>query len=236
MKENYLAIALGKKDVGESDRQYVFYTREEGLLYVRARGVRKVGAKLASHIEDFMLTQIIIAKNFGPGTLAGASAENTFREIRMDYDAMCVLSHTRNLFIKLIQTKHKDQKIFDLFKRYLEVCTENLSKEKTAIFEQYFFLKLYEILGYRFPLARCRICEKKLEQERNFLCPEQGGVLCSSCARTENYIIAMDINTLKLLRLVPHNNLNQLTKVEVSPIMQRQMQSVVRQTAQWIMR
>ncbi len=52
MEYRYTAIVLGKKEVGETDRLYTFYTREQGKVRVVAKGVRKPEAKLAGQLEN----------------------------------------------------------------------------------------------------------------------------------------------------------------------------------------
>lgn len=244
IKENYLAVCLGKKDIGEADRRYVFYTKEKGLFYVRARGVRKSSARLAAHIEDYMLTHIAVAKNQGPGTLAGAYVQTAYLGIRSQYDVLCLLGRMRDVFIRVMRTEQPDDKIFELLFTCLEVLEESMHKDDdshvSALIIDAFLLKLFEHMGYRFPLTRCAVCSKRLEQLRNFFSPYDGGVICHDCIRNpENHIthaVVCDVSVLKVMRIIAEHDLTQITKVKIEKQTSKQLQIIIDQTAVWIMR
>ena len=60
MEYKYTSIILDKKDVGETDRIYSFYTLEGGKIQSLAKGVRKSGAKLAGSLENFLFAGVIV--------------------------------------------------------------------------------------------------------------------------------------------------------------------------------
>jgi len=247
VKENYLAVALGKRDVGEADRLYTFYTKEEGMLLVGAKGVRKMGAKLAAQTEDFMLCRIVIAKNFGPGTLAGAYSEKNFPCLRGDYDALCTLQRIKRIFVRLMRNEQQDQYVFDLLVDLIDAIERSAAqsfprqgKEESYKIQEYlgsiFLLKLYASMGYRFPLDRCSGCEKTLEPQKNFFCAYDGGVLCSDCARSMSYSVPLDVGTLKAMRLINGNNFLQSQKIIITKRIASQLQVITDHIATWIMR
>ncbi len=249
MKENYLAVALTKRDVGEADRLYTFYTKEEGMLFVGAKGVRKMGAKLAAHTEDYMLTRIVIAKNFGPGTLAGAYSEKSSIQIRGDYDALCTLERIRGIFIRLMRSQQQDKYVFDLLVDLIDAIEQSVkqtsSKTKDLSEESYrpqeylgsaFLLKLYESMGYRFPLDECAVCEKSLEPEKNFFSAYDGGVLCSGCARNMPHSLPLDVDTLKAMRLINTHDFSQAQKVIITKRIASQLQLITDHIATWVLR
>lgn len=248
MKENYLAIALGKRNTGESDRLYTFYTREGGMLFVGAKGVRKISAKLAAHIEDYMLTRIVIARNFGPGTLAGAYSEKSFPLLRQDYDALCALRRVRDIFVRLMRNEQQDRYVFNLLADLIgaiENVSQKSSSDLPAEGDHYkvqdylgsvFLLKLYEAMGYRFPLERCSVCDAKLEPKKNFFSPYEGGIICGSCARNTAHSIPIDVDTLKAMRLINGHSFAQSQKIIVSRRIASQLQTVTDHVALWIVR
>lgn len=55
MEYRYTALVLRKKEVGETDRLYTFYTKEQGKVRAVARGIRKSGARLSKPIGKWNL-------------------------------------------------------------------------------------------------------------------------------------------------------------------------------------
>jgi DNA repair protein RecO (recombination protein O) len=239
MKENYYAISLGKKDIGEADRLYVFYTREKGLVRVSARGVRKASARLSGHIEDYSVSHISIARNNGPGTLAGAYSEHSFGAIRESYVALESLERVKKYVTRLVQAEQPDERIFVLLLTFfiiVESCAKEGREAEVQFLANVFLLKLYDVLGYKFLLRQCATCGEKLTKDRHVFSAYGGGVVCAACARNERFGITLDIDTQKTLRLIATNNLEQLQKVKVSDRVVQQSQSLANHIIEWILR
>jgi|GEM_PF-619041 len=254
IKEDYLAIVLQKWDVGESDRYYTFFTRENGLMRVVARGVRKPGARLAPHLEDYVMSRLTVARNYGPGILAGAYTENGHTHLRQNYDMMCALARARRIVLSLLHTEQKDEALFLIISDFFDLMDEQLGQsDKDAFFVSHndsalsatdmllievFLMKIFDYLGYHFPLTHCVRCACKLPEARNFFTPFEGGFLCQDCVRSGNITqcVACDPSTLKVLRLVEKNSLGSFVKVRLEGRVVAQMQIITDLIARWIMR
>ena len=154
---------MDKRDLGEMDRLYTFYTRENGLMRVMARSIRKVDAKMAAQVEDFTLVHISIAKGNGSGLLAGAVAENFFSQLRQNYDGLLCVDHVRRVFVSLMHEHDPDVRIFDLFVNYLlqmddmAVCGKNVQQRKQMEWITHAFLmQFYELhhLNFQYYLQK----------------------------------------------------------------------------------
>jgi DNA repair protein RecO (recombination protein O) len=243
VKQNYHAIVLEKRDVGEMDRLYTCYTRENGLMRIMARSVRKVDAKLAAQVEDFSLTHISVAKNNGHGILAGAVAEQYFSEMRQNFEALLCVDRVRRIFIALMREHDADERIFDLFANYLiqinELAPCNVSgrpdKEQMEWITQAFLMQFYGLSGYSFDTARCCVCQTKVTRERNGFSAYRGGLLCASCIGGQHFCV-VEPDTVKALRIIHTNHLRSLRKVVVHTDVHRQLGKITHEIAQWIMR
>ena len=60
-ENRFTAIVLKKKEIGETDRLYTFYTDTIGKVQFVAKGVRNSEAKLAGQLETLMLGLVIVA-------------------------------------------------------------------------------------------------------------------------------------------------------------------------------
>lgn len=241
MKQNYQVITLDKKDIGETDRLYIFYTREEGLMTVPAKGIRKSQAKLAAQVEVFNFSNITIAKNRGRGTLTGAISENNFNVAKQNYQALKEIYRARDIFLRIIYGHEVDQNIFDLLLNYLRkieqiVQLEN-STEKIIWLTNAFIFKLYYLQGYTFHFVHCQGCKVLISNsDNNYFSAHSGGVVCPQCSPKINFKNKIDINTIKALRLIIKNDFRNFTKVSVDQKVNNQMSIIGKDVLRWVMR
>ena len=242
MKYNYHAITLDKRDIGETDRLYTFYTRENGLMCVPARAVRKGEAKLTAQVEDFVLSHITIAKNYGRGTLAGAVAEEYFVSLHENYHALVCMDRVRTVFLATVGENDCDDRIFILFVRYVaqldtlakdELCDENYIQMHWIT--NAFLIKLFALEGYTFNVKKCGVCKKKVLETRNVFSTSHGGVVCMHCFSNEHFCY-IDPDTLKAMRIIQSNKLHALTKVVVHDTVYKQLERIVGDIERWVMR
>lgn len=239
IKEDYLALILQKKDVGEADRYYTFLTRENGLMFVVAKGVRKSNARLAGHLEDYTLSQITIAKNYGPGTLAGAYTEKSYAQVRQSYQVLCALTRLRRIFLSVVQKGQRDEDLFDLMRDFFDAMDKSdPAPPSDNLFIEAVLHKLYAHLGYQFPLTSCCACGKKLHDQRNYFSPYEGGIICPLCVGRNDIkqSVVCDSNTIKMLRLINRYEFEELKKISYTQNTIRQLQVITDIVATWIMR
>lgn len=241
MKQNFQAIVLDKKDIGETDRFYTFYTKEIGLLKIPAKGIRKSQARLSAQVELFNFVNIVVAKNRGKGLLAGGIAEQYFFDLKNNYFSLTEVFRARDFFLKIIYGHEVDQKLFLLFLEYLNLINglsseENLEKRVTWLTNSFLF-KVYFLQGYHFSFQECHVCKKVvLSGENNFFSSLASGIVCQDCARNVKFKNQIDANTIKALRLLTKNNLTNLAKVLVDDKVNNQMSVVVKDILTWILR
>lgn len=241
VKQNYHAITLDKRDIGETDRLYTFYTLETGLMRVLARSIRKMNAKLPMQVEDFVLSHITVAKNYGRGTLAGAVAEEYFEELRINYDALMCVDIVRNVLLTIIEENDSDEDIFALLVEYLQKINALATQKKEKNISQMqwitnaFLMNFFALQGYTFDVSKCCVCKNSLEKKRNGFSANRGGVICEKCF-SGNWYCYVDPDTVKALRVIQTNRFSTLTKVMIHSIVHKQMKMVVGDIERWVMR
>jgi len=242
MKQNYHAITLDKIDIGEADRLYTFYTLEKGLVRVPARSVRKNNAKLTSQIEDFVLSHITIAQNYGRGTLTGAVGEKYFEYLRGDYNALVCVDRARSTVLAVIDENQIDKNVFLLLVEYLRHMDEVLSDKQVNSegmqlewITYVFLIKFFALQGYEFQLTKCSECKNKIKETKNCFSVSSGGIVCKKCNR-DKYFSYVDPDTLKALRIIKNNHLDKTSKLLVNENVIVQLKQIVDNIERWIMR
>ncbi|MEK9131125.1 MAG: recombination protein O N-terminal domain-containing protein, partial [Patescibacteria group bacterium] len=82
------------RDHLEADRFYSVMTEGHGKLELRARGARKISAKLASHLEPFALCDLMVVRGRYGDIVAGVERLENYSSIRQDSEKMLLALQT----------------------------------------------------------------------------------------------------------------------------------------------
>lgn len=238
MEYRYQAIVLSKKEVGETDRLYTLYTREQGKVRVMAKGIRKPEAKLAGQLENLSLALVIINKTKGMGKITSAVAENVFASVRGEYTMLLSVSQSIAILEKFVEIEEADVALFDLAKEYLveaNTLAQENKQERVRLLSQVFLFQLFSHLGYHIETHASVQSGARLHQgERHFFSPRAGGVLTEAEAREYKESFYIQENTIKLMRLFATNQLRPCLKIQVSELDLRELELVTKRFADWI--
>lgn len=220
MEYRYTAIVLKKREVGETDRIYTFFTREAGKVSSIAKGVRKSQAKLAAALETGSRSDITVVKTRGMGKIAGAVLEQSFPGIRQNFEALRLLLETISIFDRLVEPEEKDEALYTLLNEYLttlEMLVATGRQDKLTLITEAWLFQLSFHLGYPLQLNVSVVSGEKLAPgERYIMSPSEGGVLGMHEAKGVNDGLVVEVDTIKLLRLFGQHRLMALAKVVVS--------------------
>lgn len=216
MEYKYTGIILGKYDIGESDRLYLIYTLEGGKIQAKAVGVRKLGAKLAGFLENFVLADLSIVKKNGTGKVTASIVENNFPNLKSDLDTIVLASRTIKIFDKMVGLGQKDKKLFELLLDYLIAMDAAAGRPSRAeVISAGFLFQMLKFSGYGLNLERCIGCGRKIDNPKNYFSLEKGGILCLACSNPQDKNVPISANGIKILRVVSHNKIRSLSKLKV---------------------
>lgn len=220
MEYRYTAIVLKKREVGETDRIYTFFTREAGKVSSIAKGVRKSEAKLASALETGSQADIMVVRTRGMGKIAGATLERSFPATRSDFDALRLTLESLSMVDRLVEPDERDESLYLLLSQYLELVETLVlagRAEQLPLISEAFFFQFVSQLGYPLQLLSCTVSgERLVPGERYVVSPSAGGVVSARHAAGVPDGLAVGTDTIKLLRLFADHPLANLAKVVAS--------------------
>lgn len=200
------AIVLSSRDAYEADRYYSVLTAEHGKLELRARGARKISAKLSAHLEPFALCDLMIVRGRYGDIVAGVERLEAYPTIRNDADKMSLALQTLHLVDIGTKLRQEDQLLFSAVQGWMRFLNRapSIDSERSAFISAGFMLKLLSTLGYRPELSRCVHCQKGIAPMGYMWHGLKGGVVCRDCTAhdPEQWFAARHIadDTLKLMR------------------------------------
>jgi DNA repair protein RecO (recombination protein O) len=204
-------VVLKRTNLGEADRILTILTPHHGKLKAVARGVRKIGSRLAGHLEPFSETELYLAKGRSMEVVAGARLVGV-QQIE-DWQQLALAYLVAEMADKLTEEGEPSPVIYGLV---TEAYREIARGYADALTELRYKLGLLEALGYRVDLEVCRACGKSLEaEERYWLNNEQGGIVNGICRTSGDR--ELSAKQVKLWRLAFTNPVAQLRRIDEAP-------------------
>ena len=183
------ALVIRRTNYGEADRILTLVT-PVGKYAVMARGVRRAKSKLASAVEMFVLSDVVLHVGRGElATLTHAKMLKFYGGILKDYEKLIVATTMLELANKKVEGGGE---VFDILRQALDALDTG---KNTAVVEAWFLLNLMRVSGeqvnlYRdtagVPLAETERYEWSMAEEA--LVPRSQG--------------AIDGDTIKIMRLM----------------------------------
>jgi DNA repair protein RecO (recombination protein O) len=239
MDYTYTAIILKKREVGETDRLYVLYTREAGKVLALGRGTRKPQAKLAGQLETLNIGMVMVARSKGRGNITGAVAEWYGVALKQNTLALTQVFDALKIFDRMVGGEERDVKLFDLVREYLEAIEQSLIESKDAVVRrlltQAFLFQVFSRLGYRLETARSLATGEVLRVDQRYgLSVAEGGLVEWEYAVIKQGIVPMSTDAIKLLRLFFSQRLASLVKVRVKESTLAETQAGLDALTRWV--
>jgi len=207
---------LKKKDVGEADRLFTFFTKDFGKLELLARAERKITSKLRSGLELFYLSEVEFIQGKAYKTLTDAILIEGFANLRKSLKSVAIASKIADISDSLLKGQETDEKLWQLFKETLGKLNDLKIKAETRnLVYHYFLWNFLSLLGYQLDFYHCTSCQKKLVPEKIYFSFRKGGLVCSSCSQTEKLGNPISLNAIKLIRILLKKDLPALSRLKV---------------------
>ena len=105
-------IILGSKNYGEAGKCYYIFTRDLGMIYASAQGVRKMSSKLRFILQDFAYVKIDLVQGKDFWRVTSASKTNELEGLQRDPGTFGVFSNIANLLKRLLAGVEKNEILF----------------------------------------------------------------------------------------------------------------------------
>ncbi len=155
------AIVLLRKEYNDYDCLVTFYTLDFGKISLVARGLKRGTSKLAGHLEPLNFVDLMIIKGRNKDYVGSAISDNSFLNIKNDYDRVTLAGEAIRFLQDLIFPNLADFNIFLTLKDFLINLNEKEQDYATSENLLLFFkIKILSFLGYDFADSKCSKCGK----------------------------------------------------------------------------
>ncbi|MEK7564185.1 MAG: DNA repair protein RecO [Patescibacteria group bacterium] len=141
-------IILGSKDFGESGRYYYILTRDLGLVYAAASGVRKMSSKLRFILQDFAYLKIDLVQGKNIFRITSASKTNKLENITHRPETFKIIFNVSKLLRRLLAGVEPNEALFADLLSSLTFLDKLEKKEDLQNAEAVIVLRILHDLGY----------------------------------------------------------------------------------------
>ncbi|KKS05014.1 MAG: repair protein RecO protein [Candidatus Nomurabacteria bacterium GW2011_GWC2_41_8] len=139
---------MGSRNYGEAGKYYSIFTRDLGMVYASAQGVRRMSSKLRFVLQDFAYLKIDLVQGKDFWRVTNASKTNLLEQLSKNSGTFEVFSNIANLLKRLLAGVEPNEALFvDLIKG-LAVLERTKIKEDLRNIEAIIVLRILDNLGY----------------------------------------------------------------------------------------
>jgi DNA repair protein RecO (recombination protein O) len=142
------AIILGSKNYGEAGRYYFLFTKDLGLVYASAIGVRKMSSKLRFILQDLSYIKVDLIEGKDFWKITSASKTNILDSISRKPEILHIASSLANLLKRLLAGAEQNKLLFSDFLECLLLLENSEDLSEMRDIEIIIVLRILNHLGY----------------------------------------------------------------------------------------
>lgn len=210
-----IGLIVKKTDLNEADQLLTIYTKDFGKLEILAKAIRKINSKLRSGVDLFYLSEIEFIQGRVYKTLTDALLIEKYEDLK-DLGKFKIALALSDLLDTFLRGEEPDEKIWHLLTEiFQKLNTSNLKPLTYNLIYYYFFWNFFSFLGYQIDFYNCSFCQKKLQPEKLYFEPKEGGIICSRCSKKLKGGKEIIPGTIKIIRILLKRDWLTLEKLRI---------------------
>ncbi len=141
-------VILGGRGFGEDSKYYYIFTRDLGMLYASATGVRKLESKLRFILQDFSYVNVDLVQGKDFWRITTASKTGELEKITKRPETFKVFANLARLLRRLLPGTERNEALFLGLIENLNLIEQAKSKEEIEDLEVRAVLGILNKLGY----------------------------------------------------------------------------------------
>jgi len=141
-------IILESKNFGECGKFYSIFTRDLGMVYASAQGVRKVSSKLRFILQDFAYIKLDLVQGKDFWRITSAGKTNKLGQLTKNSGTFEVFFNIAKLLKRLLAGVECNEVLFVDLINSLSILEKSQTKEDSQNLEAIIVLRILNNLGY----------------------------------------------------------------------------------------
>lgn len=217
------SIVLRNMDFKETDKLVTIFSEDYGKLRAIAKGVKKPRSSLRACVQPFCHSLLFFSGGKELDLITQGSLLDFYGNCREDINIILHVMYMMEVLDKSLLDKVPVPPLYATTKAILEFFDRN---GFNLLIIRYFEMMLLINLGYRPQVEECVICGRKDIMPAGFNLAE-GGIQCRECTDQSANLIAVNGETVALVKLLAAGRLQAVARVKVSPLAMRQLEMLL---------
>jgi len=141
-------IILGNKNYGEAGKYYFIFTRDLGMIYASAQGVRKISSKLRFILQDASYVKVDLVRGKDFWRVTSASKTNLLEDISKNKISFEIFINVSRLLKRLLTGESPNPLLFTDLLKGLLFLEKTKSEVEAQNIEVVIVLRILNSLGY----------------------------------------------------------------------------------------
>jgi DNA repair protein RecO len=141
-------IILDSKNFGETGKYYALFTRDLGMIYASAQGVRKLSSKLRFILQDYSYVKVDLVRGKDFWRITSAQKTNALEKITKNTGTFLVFANISRLLKRLLAGEDPNEALFADFLKGLLVLEKSKDQALLESIEAIIVLRILNNLGY----------------------------------------------------------------------------------------
>lgn len=141
-------IILGSKNFKEANKYFYILTKDLGLVYAEAEGIRKLSSKLRYVLQDFNYVKLDFVQRKNIWRITNAIKTNELELLNKDFNKLKIVANISKLLLRLLPGIEPNPTLFQEVLDGFSLLEKDNSKEELKNIEIVLVLRILSNLGY----------------------------------------------------------------------------------------
>ena len=141
-------IILESRNFGEAGKHYSIFTRDLGMIFASAQGVRKMSSKLRFILQDFAYLKIDLVAGKNIFRVTSASKTNQLEQLTKNKETFAVFANIARLLKRLLAGVEPNEALFIELLNGLNILEKSKTSDDLRNIEAIIVLRILNNLGY----------------------------------------------------------------------------------------
>lgn len=141
-------IILGSKNFKEASKYFYILTKDLGLVYAEAQGIRKLSSKLRFVMQEFNYVKLDFVQRKNIWRITNAVKTNELEELNKDFTKLKIIANISKLLLRLLPGIESNPKLFGEVLNGFYLLEKTNTKEDLKNIEIVLVLRILNNLGY----------------------------------------------------------------------------------------
>ena len=198
---NAKGIIVYQTDFNEADRMLTVLTDSEGIISVKAAGIRSLKRHDLAGAKPFIYGDYILTRSGDHYGIKECNIINAFLDITKDLDTLSTGCYILDIAGNMILPGEPSIEIFRLTLN--SIFALNQGKADKKLLKAAYEMKICDLLGYTPHTFECMECFEEIEGDFCYFDLLNGGILCKNCCSSLNKnILKISTSTIEAINYV----------------------------------